>query len=233
MPFVVNYIVIFFVAVGIGNPYQLNVIISSCGFLGALLSPFFLEFGGRRLAMLCGYGGMATCLLISGATASGLGIKMESAQHVLISFLCIWFFIFSMCISPSAWLLQAEIHSVRLRTYGTSVAVFMANLFNFGTSFWTPYMINPAAGNWGTNTAYFYLGTNIVAFLLAFAFLPETARLSLEQLDDYFESGRKAWNTSITRNKKIARGEIYDIPPITHHLGETKREPIVQQQEIA
>ena len=44
--------------------------------------------------------------------------------------------------------------------------------------------------------------------------VPETARLTLEQIDDYFLSGRKAWRTSIGRNKKIAKNEAVD------HTGE-------------
>lgn len=46
----------------------------------------------------------------------------------------------------------------------------------------------------------------IVVFLL----VPETARLSLEQIDDHFHSGRMAWKTSLRRNKEIARGAAVD-----------------------
>ena len=40
--------------------------------------------------------------------------------------------------------------------------------------------------------------------VLTFLFVPETARLTLEQIDDYFFSGKPAWTTSTSRNKKIA-----------------------------
>ena len=49
-----------------------------------------------------------------------------------------------------------------------------------------------------------------------FFFVPETARLTLEQIDDYFTLGRRAWSTSTRRNKLIANGSAYDISPEAH-----------------
>lgn len=46
--------------------------------------------------------------------------------------------------------------------------------------------------------------------ILTYLFVPETARLTLEQIDEYFFSGRAAWRTSTGRNKKIAKGEVVD-----------------------
>jgi MFS transporter, SP family, sugar:H+ symporter len=42
---------------------------------------------------------------------------------------------------------------------------------------------------------------------MVFLFVPETARLSLEQIDDHFLPGKKAWRTSVKRNKTIERGQ--------------------------
>ena len=40
---------------------------------------------------------------------------------------------------------------------------------------------------------------------LVFWLVPETASLSLEQIDDHFASGTKAWKTSLAQNKKLQR----------------------------
>jgi hypothetical protein len=42
--------------------------------------------------------------------------------------------------------------------------------------------------------------------VLVFLLVPETARLTLEQIDEYYFSGAMAWKTSTGRNKKIAVG---------------------------
>ena len=53
-------------------------------------------------------------------------------------------------------------------------------------------------------------GVTFAMLVLTFIFVPETARLTLEQIDEYYFSGRPAWKTSTSRNKKIAMGEIVD-----------------------
>ena len=214
--FVVNYLAIFLGAIGVAQPFLILIYVSVCGVVGACIGPAVVEYGGRRLAQLCGFSGMASCMLIVGTVATGLGASTTTAHNVLVGFLCIWFFLYATFISSSHWTISAEVHSVRLRTYGQASSVMVENIANFAASFWTPYMINPTAGNLGTDTAYFYFGMDIVGLILLILFLPETGRLSLEQIDDYFASGRKAWKTSLKRNKKIAVGEIYDVSPDAH-----------------
>ena len=43
-----------------------------------------------------------------------------------------------------------------------------------------------------------------------FFLVPETAQLTLEQIDDYWLSGRKAWKTSTSQNKNIILGQAVD-----------------------
>jgi hypothetical protein len=151
-------------------------------------------------------------MLIFSAVATGVGTSSETTRNVLVAFLCIWFFVYSSCIASSHWLVAAEVHSLRLRGHGQASSVAVAGIFTFASTFWTPYMINPTAGNMGPNVGYFYFGLDVIGLVLLFLFLPETARLSLEQIDDYFASGRKAWRTSTTRNKKISSGALRDDP---------------------
>jgi SP family sugar:H+ symporter-like MFS transporter len=103
------------------------------------------------------------------------------------------------------WLASAEIHSVRMRTYGQANTTSIYQIFSFGAAFWTPYMLSADYGNMGTNVGYFYFGVTVVIAALVFLFVPETSQLTLEQIDDIFSSGRKAWTTSSRRNKAISR----------------------------
>lgn len=48
-------------------------------------------------------------------------------------------------------------------------------------------------------------------WVIVFLLVPETARLSLEQIDDHFLSGRQAWKTSISRNKRIVAEESIGV----------------------
>lgn len=214
--FVAPYAALFLSQSGIKNPYLINVIIGLCIFAGAFPGPFILEYGGRRFAMLVGYSLMALCMLVFSAVSTGLGATNPIAKNVLVAFLCIWAFVFGGCIGSSVWLGSAEMHSVRLRTYGQANTTFFYQVFGFAASFWSPYMLSKDYGNMGTNVGYFYFGVTAVVLMFTYLFVPETARLTLEQIDDYFTSGRRAWSTSTRRNKLIANGNTYDISPEAH-----------------
>lgn len=206
--FMFTYAAIFFAGFGLTNPVEISMIINVCLLAGLLIGPFVVEYLGRRRTIITGYCGMMICMLVFSATSTALGSASETVHEVLITFLCLFAFMFGGFIGSSQWLASAELHSVRLRTSGQAFTSFITNIFVFGTNFWTPYMLNAKYGNMGTNVGYFYFGCELVAVTTLFLILPENARLTLEQIDEYFVSGRKAWKTSLARNKRIASGEI-------------------------
>lgn len=208
--FVAPYAALFFSGVGVKNPYLINVIVSLCIFGGACIGPPILDHGGRRFSMLVGYSLMAACMLIFSSVSTALGDKSLTAQNVVVAFICLWAFVFGGFIGPSAWLASAEMHSVRLRTYGQANTTFFYDVFSFGAYFWTPYMLNPEYGNMKSNVGYFYFGVTVGVLILTFLFVPETTRLTLEQIDDLFSSGKKAWRTSTAKNTAIARRGVLD-----------------------
>ena len=202
--FIFTYAAVFLSSVGIHNPFVITVVINTCTFAGVCLGPLFVEYLGRRRTILTGYGGTATCMLIFAVVSTALGQSSQAAKNTVITFLCLWAFIFGGCIASSMWVTSAEMHSIRLRGPAQAFTTLMSNTFVFATNFWTPYMINPHNGNMGTNVGYFYFGVQTVTAIILFFIVPETARLSLEQLDRYFTSGQKAWRTSLAQNKRLA-----------------------------
>ncbi|KAJ5729973.1 mfs monosaccharide transporter protein [Penicillium malachiteum] len=141
-----------------------------------------------------------------------VGIENPTSQTVVVVFLCIWAFVFGGFIGPRVWISSAEMHSVRMRTYGQANTTFIYEVFSFGATFWTPYMLNVHYGNMGSNVGYFYFGVTVVILILVFLFVPETSRLTLEQIDDYFLTGKKAWSTSVKINLLISQGQCPDSP---------------------
>ncbi|KAJ9149787.1 Major facilitator superfamily domain, general substrate transporter [Pleurostoma richardsiae] len=202
--FVIPYTALFLSQMGFTNPYTLNVAISSCVLAGTIPGPFLCEYVGRRLSLLGGYAVMGTSMLILAVVASALGQSRPDAQNVLVAFLCIWAFTFGATSGPISFVSSAEMHSLRLRTIGQAYAIAIYEVFSFGAAFWTPYMLNEDYGNMGTNVGYFYAGITAAIFVLTLFFIPETGRLSLEQIDEYFFSGGSAWNTSLRKNRRIA-----------------------------
>lgn len=207
--FVTPYANLFLGNVGVSNPYLVSVYIGICTFAGALVGPPAVERLGRRVTMLSGYAGMATSMLVFAAVNTALGQTNAHAQRTVVAFICLWSFIFGASVGPTAWVASPEMHSVRLRTYGQAFSIAAYQTFSFAASFWSPYMIGEEYGNMGTAVGYFYCAVSMVVMVLIFLFMPETGRLSLEQIDDYFLSGRPAWRTSLGRNRLIMKGIQY------------------------
>ena len=207
--FIFSYAALFLRGVGIGSPIEISAVINSCVVLGGITGPLWVEYLGRRRTILAGYTGMMTCMLIFSAVSTGLGgVTNHASRGVLIAFLCGWAFMFGGFISSTQFMASAEMHAVRHRNYGQAFVSMIGNIFGFASSFWGPYMLNVKYGNMGTNVGYFYFGLEFLSLILLFLIVPETARLTLEQIDEHFMSGRKAWRTSLARNKRIERDEI-------------------------
>ncbi|KAF7716475.1 MFS-type transporter [Penicillium ucsense] len=217
--FVQPYAALFLKGVGIHDPYLINVIIALCILGGAALGPFIVEYAGRRFAILSGYSTMAVCMLIFSAVSSALG-SGEVSKIVVVVFLCLWSFVFGGTIAPSAGLAAVEMHSVRLRTYGQAHTTSLYGIFSFGAMFWTPYMLDVNYGNMGPNVGYFYAAVTVFIGVLAYLLVPETAGLTLEQIDDIFNSAVRPWKTSMSRNKAIIRAKMEQLSEESgSHLG--------------
>ncbi|OQV07838.1 hypothetical protein CLAIMM_12205 isoform 2 [Cladophialophora immunda] len=202
--FMTTYAAIFLSGVGIKDPFLTSVIIASCTCVGVLGAPFVTEYGGRRFALLTGYAGLGMFMLLIAAVGSGVGQTSPVAMRTLVVFLCLWNFTYGLTVSTSLSTMAPEQHSLRLRTYGQAFVTLIYEIFSFGLSFSVPYMINKDYGNLGLNVGYVFFGISAIIWLGCFFFVPETGRLSLEQIDDLYLSGKPAWKTSLKKNKKVA-----------------------------
>ena len=156
--FVSVYASLFLSGVGISNPYLITVIVVLMAVAGGVILPFVTEYGGRRFAVITGYCLAASCMLIIGTVATGLGASSSVAKNVLIVFLCLWTFIYGGLIGASFPVIAPEMYTVRLRTSGMASTATVYEIFAFAAAFYTPYMLNKQYGNMGTNVAYFYFG---------------------------------------------------------------------------
>ena len=161
--FISTYSAIFLGGVGISNPFVIVLVVAACAFAGAVPSPWIVEYGGRRFSVLVGYGCMALFMLIIAAVGSGVGAQTSTAKKVLVAFLCLWALIYGAFVGPSLATTAPEMHSVRLRTYGQACSTMFFEIFSFGASFYTPYMLSPKYGNMGLNVGYFYFGRSHIS----------------------------------------------------------------------
>ncbi|KAF1831113.1 general substrate transporter [Decorospora gaudefroyi] len=100
----------------------------------------------------------------------------------------------------TVWLIPTEIFPTTARAQGTAISVIIWGLANFAITFLTPVLFN--------NLDYFiflvFAGTNAVAGLWTYLYLPETGGRTFDENQEFFkEAGEQgSWRVS-----KVAKGE--------------------------
>ncbi|KAH2669457.1 hypothetical protein KXV92_000974 [Aspergillus fumigatus] len=88
-----------------------------------------------------------------------------------------------------AWTICPEISSHRLRQYSQSVAFIFGAVGGWLFNFITPYMYNVDSGNLGAKTGFVYAGLTVAVAVISWFLVPETAGLSVEDIDRAYEMG--------------------------------------------
>ncbi|KAL3442662.1 putative MFS sugar transporter [Aspergillus insuetus] len=160
-------------------------------FLGGLLVVFGWVYNdriGRRRLWLCGLGGNLVGMVIVGGLAfagtMGSFWAIGVIMNILISYT-------SYANVGVAWTICPEISSHRLRHYSQSVAFITGAVSGWLFSFITPYMYNVDSGNLGAKTGFVYAGLTVIIVGVSWFLVPETAGLTVEDIDLAYETGVK------------------------------------------
>ncbi|KAI9688236.1 MAG: hypothetical protein M1822_001742 [Bathelium mastoideum] len=147
----------------------------------------WLAFGnidkfGRRWLLNRSFPAMAVTLLIT-----GMCFLIDNA-HVRVGLVATFAILFTLAYSPGegpvAFTLSAEVFPLINREVGMSFAVFW-NLIGAGILALVVPQLAFAIGHPGLLGL--FAGLNVVAWVLAYLLVPETARIGLEELNDIFE----------------------------------------------
>lgn len=127
----------------------------------------------------------------------------------------------------TVWLIPTEIYPTTARSQGTAISVIVWGLANFAITFLTPVMFN--------NLSYFifvvFAGTNAVAGLWTWLYLPETGGRSFEENQAFFKAAEDegSWRVS-----KVSNGEygILQYPdPDSGEYVDAERVPLLRRVE--
>ncbi|KAI5309134.1 MFS sugar transporter [Ascosphaera atra] len=208
------YIVYIMQATKTGSPlltasiqYILNVVMT----LPAVL---FLDRMGRRTAMLWGFAFMGVWLYIVGALQAVYGhpnphtdptleaiswvVTDKRAGQAIIA--CSYLFVcsFAPTIGPVSWTYPAEIFPANVRAMAVSLATGCNWTWNALLGLFVPPLLKSI--DWKT---YMMFGSfNAAAFVHMFLTAHETKKLTLEEMDVIFDSGKWPWQT-LERNSRL------------------------------
>ncbi|KAK3346626.1 putative hexose transport-related protein [Lasiosphaeria hispida] len=205
-------------------------------FLATIPAVLWIDRVGRKPVLTVGAIGMGTChLIIAVIVARNFGHWGEQPAAGWAAVCMVWLFVihFGYSWGPCAWIIVAEIWPLSTRPYGVALGASSNWMNNFIVGQVTPDMLKSMP--YGTYILFgvlTYLGAGFIWF-----FVPETKRLTLEEMDVIFGSEGTAQadfdrmaaiNSEIGLTRILAgdSGVIEEVAPTTskekvneHHEG--------------
>lgn len=205
--FVLGYQGYFYQLSGISNSAMLTFVNFCIAILGNLTSYFLIDTVGRRPLYVYGCLGLAVANLLVGFMSFVQPHHAGVAGDVAIFGLSLWSFIYQSCIGTTAYAVNGEVPSNRLRAKTNSWVNLTNALVSFGLSWAIPQLFNPDAANLGLKMGYIFGGLALCLFVITFFTLPETVGRSSWQLDRMFEARLSAFKFKRARFEETT-GEL-------------------------
>jgi sugar porter (SP) family MFS transporter len=167
----------------IGLSRQLSLILAGVlglqYFLVSWLPYFFMDRFGRRTLLIWSSAACSLCMVIISVM---LYVNTVPAQWVFVAACFVFFDVFSWGILPVSWMYASEIMPLRTRNKGVALGVASHWLSNFVVVYVTPQAIE----NLGYRLYIIWAVLNASFVPITWFFYPETARRSLEEVDEIF-----------------------------------------------
>ncbi|VDB89533.1 Bgt-1085 [Blumeria graminis f. sp. tritici] len=192
-----GYSTYFYVRAGLPTvmAFNMTLVQYAIGFGGTFASWSLMGKFGRRTLFLTGLTGLFFVLLSIGICGM---IDNKASGWAIGSLLVLYTAIYDSSIGPLTYSLVSEIPSTRLKNKTVVLARNVFNLAGMMNYIIVPYMLNPAAWNWGGKSGFFWAGVCCLCLLWAFFRLPEPKDRSYAELDELFEKKISARKFSST-----------------------------------
>ncbi|TVY14735.1 General alpha-glucoside permease [Lachnellula arida] len=177
-----TFAVYFFQYAGNKNPFLVTVILSCVQLLSMLLTATLTDQFGRRPLTVYPYGVTTLSVLCLGIIGC-FDYTGKATGSLLIFFACLATFSTTGA-SAIGYAYAAEIPTQRLRARTAAWSLAMSNLVGIMFSFCTPLMIN-GTSKWGVRTGFFFAGTGLATTVIAWFILPEVARRTPAEIDEF------------------------------------------------
>nr|QFR37147.1 MFS transporter [Cyberlindnera americana] len=193
--FIFYYGTTFFQNSGISNSFLISVATNVVNVGMTLPGVALIEILGRRSLLLIGAVGMCVSELL--IAIIGVSTNSDSANKCLVAFTCIFIAFFASTWGPVAWVIIAEIMPLGIRAKGVALSTASNWLWNFGIAYATPYLVDDAPGSANLKSKVFFIwgGCNFLCFFFAYTTVYETKGLTLEQVDEMYDSVPNAWSS--------------------------------------
>ncbi|KAL8279414.1 hypothetical protein RQP46_008226 [Phenoliferia psychrophenolica] len=187
--FMSNYLVVFFIQLGISDVWQILVIVYAVIVFLTLGGFFVQDYFGRRFLLITGGAVMAGSLISVAGITTAFPAPTGSKANACIALIFIWLAGFSQSWTSIPWTVSAELPSEALRDKTLAIGAFGGYVVGMIIGFVNPYMQNAQYGNLGGKVGFVYGSISIAAIAFVWAWVPELKGRTLEEVDYMFSKG--------------------------------------------
>ncbi|KAH8925506.1 general substrate transporter [Atractiella rhizophila] len=186
----------YFENAGISAPFLITIATGIVNVFFTLPGIWMVEHLGRRTFLLGGSIVMCVAQFLIGIVAVTKGNETQSAKDTLVAFTLIFIAAFAATWGPGAWVLTGEVFPLKLRGRGMSLSAASNWFWNWIIAFIVPYLSDKGYAGLESKITFVWGSLAAAGFVWAWFFVPETRGLTLEELDEMFESRLPAWETA-------------------------------------
>jgi len=165
----------------------INALNATCGILFTANAIWTVDRFGRKFLLIVGGIGMALCMVMVAAVETETpvlanGSKSEPVGIALVFLLFLFILFYKPSWGATVWIWTAEVFSMNVRAQAVGMCSQMQNVANSILQQFFPTFLN----NCGFYAFYFFAGINLLLAAFVFFFVPETKKVSLEEMDVLF-----------------------------------------------
>ncbi|KAK8214823.1 Plasma membrane low glucose sensor [Zalaria obscura] len=193
------------------NAFILSVITNVVNVVTTLPGLYAIDKFGRRPVLLVGALGMGVSQYIVAACGAATTLDNGASATAQFAFICIFIAFFASTFGPGAWVVTGEMFPLKVRAKCLSMTTASNWLFNWLLSFIVPYLTDSDYAGLASNVFWIWGAFCWIAVAFVFFLVYETKDLTLEQVNELYETTGKAWKSkdyrAVARRRSVAHAE--------------------------
>ncbi|WLF77502.1 hexose transporter hxt5 [Lodderomyces elongisporus] len=230
-----------FKAVGLNDSFQTSIIIGVINFASTFLGIYLIEKLGRRTCLLYGSCAMSVCFLIYSLVGTQSlyvdgpdGPTNQPSGDAMIFITCLFIFFFASTWAGGVYSIISEIYPLKIRSKAMGIASSANWIFGFLISFFTSFITDAIHFYYG----FVFFGCLLFSIFFVYFMVYETKGLSLEEVDELYQSGIPAWKSSgwvppSEEEMATSTGYAGYHKPQEEHAAEEENVPAMEQRRAS
>ncbi|KAF1946093.1 sugar transporter [Clathrospora elynae] len=189
----------------------INALNATFGIIFTLNATWTVDRFGRKFLFIVGGIGMAACMLIAATietqTPSPGGAKTQPVGIAIVFVMFLFAFFYKPSWGATVWIFTAEIFSMNVRAQAVGMCSQSQNVVNSIVQQFFPIFLK----NEGFYAFYMFAAINVLLAVFVWFFVPETKKVSLEEMDAVFGGANHVVEGAAIEHKDPARHESVGV----------------------